>query len=153
MANIPIYIPTLISDINYNPAKVYPRIYFYNGQVSCDPYWMEYKPTSGSTSVTQVQLSSFPYTDHYNVVTGSFPSQGSKSLLFQNENPVYGASPTSSLYSDYWQTYIQLLYDPKTRLINCSGIIPLAEYYKMELNDIVEWRGNYFHYEQSMIMI
>jgi hypothetical protein len=145
MSNIPIYIPTLISDINYNPAKVYPRLYFYNGKIDCEPYWMEYKPTSGSTSVTQVELSSFPYVDHYNVVTGSFPSIGSKSLLFQNENAVYGAIPSSSLYTDYWQTYINLLYDPKTRLINCKGIIPLADYYKMELNDIVEWRGNLFH--------
>lgn len=145
MANIPIYIPTLISDINYSPAKVYPRLYFYNGKLECEPFWMEFKPTSGSASVQQVELTSFPYVDHYNVVTGSFPSQGSKSLLFQNENTPYGATPTSSLYTDYWQTYIELLYDPKTRLINCSGIIPLSDYYKMELNDIVEWRGNSYH--------
>jgi len=142
---IPIYIPTLISDINFNPAKVYPRLFFYNGTLDCEPYWLEYKPTSGSATVEQVELSKFPYVDHYNVVTGSFPTSNSKSLLFSNENPAYGAIPSGSLYTDYWQTYINLLYNPKTRLINASALIPLADYYKMELNDIVEWRGNEYH--------
>jgi len=142
---IPIYIPTLISDVNYNPTKVYPRLFFYNGLVNCEPYWFQYKTASGSAQIDNIEVNAFPYVDHYNVVSGSFPTGNSKSLLFQNETPVYGATPTGSLYSDYWQTYINLLYDPKTRLINCSGIIPLADYFKMELNDIVEWRGNYYH--------
>jgi len=142
---IPIYIPTLISDINYNPAKVYPRLYFYNGKVQCEPYYFERKAASGSAIIVNTQLDSFPYVDHYNVVSGSFPTDGSKSLLFQNEEPVYGSAPSSSLYSEYWETYINLLYNPLTRLINCKGIIPLADYYKMELNDIVEWRGNSYH--------
>jgi len=37
------------------------------------------------------------------------------------------------------------LYNPKTRLLNCSAIIPLADYVKMELNDVVNFRGNYYH--------
>lgn len=142
---IPIYIPTLISDINFNPAKVYPRLYFYNGKIDCEPYYFERKASSGSAIIVNTELTAFPYVDHYNVVTGSFPTDGSKSLLFQNEEPVYGSSPSSSLYSEYWETYINLLYNPLTRLINCKGIIPLADYYKMELNDIVEWRGNSYH--------
>jgi hypothetical protein len=65
--------------------------------------------------------------------------------LFLNENAVYGETPTGSLYSEYWETYVDLLYKPTTRLFNCQAIIPLADYFKMELNDIVEWRGNYYH--------
>ena len=42
-------------------------------------------------------------------------------------------------------TYISLLYNPKTRLLNCKGIIPLADYVKMQLNDVVDFRGNYYH--------
>jgi hypothetical protein len=30
-------------------------------------------------------------------------------------------------------------------LIKASAIIPLADYFEMELNDIVQWRGNYYH--------
>jgi len=142
---IPIYIPTLISDINYNPAKVYPRIFFYNGKIDCEPYYFEHKLTSGSSTWAATELNEFPYFDHYNVVSGSFPTVSSRSLLFQNENTSYGSIPSGSLYTDYWANYINLLYDPYTRLINCKGIIPLMEYFKMELNDLVQWRGNTYH--------
>jgi len=140
---IPIYIPTFISDQNYNPNRVLPRLYFFNGMLDCEPYYIE----SGSLTNIGVikEQNQFPYFDHYNVVTGSFPSTGSRSLLFLNENPVYGAQPNENLYTEYWSTYIGLLYNPKTRLLNASAIIPLAEYFKMELNDIVEFRSNYYH--------
>ena len=127
---IPIYIPTYISSQEYAPARVLPRLLFYNGLVECEPYYIE---------------SAFPYFDNYNVVTGSFPTAGSESLLFNNEQPSYGSMPTGSLFSNYWEQYISLLYNPKTRLLNCSAIIPLADYVKMELNDIVNFRGNYYH--------
>ena len=87
----------------------------------------------------------FPYFDHYNVVSGSFPTTGSHSLLFLNEQPVYGGVPDQNLYTEYWSDYINLLYSPKTRLINCSAIIPLAEYFDLELNDVVNWRGDLYH--------
>ena len=137
--NIPIYIPTYISDAQYNPARVLPRIFFYNGQLECIDW---YTADSGNVAVKQT---AFPYFDNYNVITGSFPSEGSVSLLFNNEAPVYGNLPTASLFTEYWDTYVGLLYNPTTRLFNCEAIIPLADYIKMELNDIVEWRGNYYH--------
>jgi hypothetical protein len=140
---IPIYIPTYISDAAYKPARVLPRLFFYNGMVECEQYYIE----SGSfteSGATKAQTA-FPYFDNYNVVTGSFPTEGSLSLLFNNEATSYGTLPSGSLYTNYWETYISLLYNPKTRLINCSAIIPLADYTKMELNDIVNFRGNYYH--------
>lgn len=140
---IPIYIPTYISDASFNPSRVLPRLFFYNGMVECEPYYIE----SGSAAfggVTYVQ-DAFPYFDNYNVVTGSFPTEGSLSLLFNNEGTSYGTIPSGSLYTNYWEKYISLLYNPKTRLLNCSAIIPLADYVKMELNDIVNFRGNYYH--------
>jgi hypothetical protein len=140
---IPIYIPTYISAADYAPARVLPRLFFYNGLVNCETYYIE----SGSLNESGVAFAqtSFPYFDNYNVVTGSFPSDGSRTLLFNNEAPSYGSSPTSSLYTEYWEDYISLLYNPRTRLLNCSAIIPLADYVKMELNDIVNFRGNYYH--------
>ena len=140
---IPIFIPTYINSAEYAPARVLPRLFFYNGLVDCEEYWIE----SGSLAFGGVTYSqtAFPYFDNYNVVTGSFPSTGSKSLLFNNEQSVYGTMPNANLYTEYWETYINLLYNPKTRLIECAAIIPLADYINMELNDVVNFRGNYYH--------
>ena len=140
---IPIYIPTYISDQNYNPSRVLPHLYFYNGLIECEEWWFE----SGSLTTSGVGYSqtNFPYFDNYNVVTGSFPTTDSLSLLFNNEQPSYGEQPIENLYTTYWEQYISLLYNPYTRLLNCSAIIPLADYVKMELNDIVNFKGNYYH--------
>ena len=143
MAN-KIYIPTFISSVTYQPARVLPHIYFYNGLKLCEDYFIEYTD-SLSLFVTSSVQSSFPYFDNYE---GPTPSSGSRSLLFFNEPAVYGDTPTGSLYSVYWERYVSLLYNPRTRVINCSAIIPLADYFNLELNDIVEWRGNYYHLRQ-----
>jgi len=136
---IPIYIPTYISDVNYSPARVQPRLLYYNGQVDCETFYVK----DGGSSIP---VSQFPYFDNYSVTSGSsFPTTGSKSLLFFNEQSVYGSTPTGSLFSEYWSNYVNLLYNPRTRLINASAIIPLADYFKMELNDVVDFRGNYYH--------
>ena len=145
---IPIYIPTYISDQNYAPARVQPRLLFYNGTLDCEQYYLQgfYGHDTGSMFILdRPPVQKFPYFDNYNVVTGSFPSQGSRSLLFFNEQAVYGSAPTSSLYSEYWSPYVNLLYNPRTRLLTMSAIIPLADYVEMELNDIVEFRGNNYH--------
>jgi hypothetical protein len=139
MAKIPIYIPTYISSAEYNPARVLPRLFFFNGLLECEQYYIN------TLDEGYVGLQAFPYFDNYNVVSGDFPTAGSKSLLFQNEQPAYGVIPSSSLYNEYWDTYVSLLYNPKTRLITCSAIIPLSDYTKIELNDIVNFRGNYYH--------
>jgi hypothetical protein len=140
---IPIYIPTYINSADYTPARVLPRLFFYNGLVDCESYWIE----SGSIAFGGVtfQQNAFPYFDNYNVVSGSFPTTGSASLLFNNELASYGTIPNQNLYTTYWEKYISLLYNPKTRLLNCSAIIPLKDYFTMELNDIVNFRGNYYH--------
>jgi hypothetical protein len=136
---IPIYIPTYINNQEYSPARVQPRIMFYNGQVDCESFYVLDNNNYLNT------VNQFPYFDNYSVVSGSFPTVDSKSLLFYNEQPVYGTAPTDSLYSTYWSQYVNLLYNPRTRLVNASAIIPLADYFNMELNDIVEFRGNDYH--------
>ena len=140
---IPIYIPTYINNAEYAPARVLPRLLFYNGLIDCQNYWIE----SGSLTKSGVTIeqNKFPYFDNYNVVTGSFPTTDSLSLLFNNENAVYGQVPTQNLYTEYWEKYISFLYNPTTRLLNCQAIIPLADYFHMELNDVVNFRGNYYH--------
>lgn len=141
MAKIPIYFPTFISSVDYKPAVVNPRIFFYNGKRECNQYY--FLDANDTPNVQQY----FPYFDHYSAGTGStdFPTSGSYSLLFQNENSVYGVTPAQSLYTTYWDKYVSLLYNPRTRLINCKGIIPLAVYFETELNDIISWKGNLYH--------
>lgn len=136
---IPIYVPVYVASINYQPARVLPRLFFFNGLVGCETWYIK---NENNASIAQ---EAFPYFDNYNVVTGSFPTETSRTLLFVNENAVYGSAPTGSLYSEYWENYINLLYNPTTRLLNASAIIPLSDYFKMELNDIVNFRGNYYH--------
>jgi len=131
-----VYLPTFISSIDYKPARVLPHLYFFNGMLECDQYFIE-----NGVGEPNPQTS-FPYFDNY---SGNLPTTGSKSLLFFNEPSFYGTTPTNSLYSDYWEKYVELLYNPYTRTIQCSAIIPLADYFKMNLNDIVEWRGNMYH--------
>lgn len=136
---IPLYIPTFINSATYTPARVLPRLYYYNGNLDCETWYI-----ADATNTARAQTS-FPYFDHYNVVSGSFPTSDSDSLLFNNEAPSYGETPTDSLYTKYWEKYIQFLYNPKTRLLNCSAIIPLADYFDMNLNDVVSFRSNYYH--------
>jgi hypothetical protein len=112
--------------------------------LECQPWYFD-SGSSASPAATAKKQFAFPYFDNYNVVSGSFPTTDSKSLLFFNESAVYGEVPTNSLYNDYWETYVELLYNPRTRLLNASAIIPLADYFKMELNDVVQFRGNYYH--------
>ena len=139
MAVIPIYIPTYINSADYTPAKVQPRLLFYNGQRDCEKFYI--KDSNNSSR----EVKQFPYFDNYNVVEGSFPTTGSKSLLFYNEESVYGETPYDSVYTDYWSSYLSLIYNPKTKLLNASAIIPLADYFHINQNDIVEFRGNYYH--------
>ena len=145
MANNKIYIPTFITDENFVPARVQPRVFYYNGKLDVPEYQVYIQTTSAGTTTENVTMTEIPYFDHYNVVSGSFPSAGSNSLLFNNEQAAYGIQPSNTLFSEYWEKYIELLYNPVTRLINAEAVIPLAEYFELELNDIVEWRGNYYH--------
>jgi len=137
--NIPIYIPTFINSATYAPARVLPHLYFYNGNLSCANWYIEDQNTAAR------QQTNFPYFDNYNVVSGSFPTSDSRTLLFNNETAPYGEVPTQTLYSQYWSTYVSLLYNPYTRLLNCKAIIPLKDYFELNLNDIVNFHGNYYH--------
>jgi hypothetical protein len=140
-ATNPIYIPTFINSITYDPARVLPHVYFFNGNKPCKPFWFQ-GYNDAATSVVSEQINSFPYFGHY---SGINSTTSSISLLFNNESSPYGDIPDTSLYTEYWETYIELLYNPKTRLLNCSAIIPLADYFDMELNDVIQFRGNYYH--------
>jgi hypothetical protein len=131
-----IYIPNYISSVNYDPARVLPRLFFYNGTKPSETWYI-----TNASNVAQPQ-NSFPYVDNY---LGSETTQNSLSLLFNNEVAPYGEIPSASLYTEYWEDYVNLLYNPRTRLLNAKAIIPLAAYSDMNLNDVVQFRGNLYH--------
>ena len=143
-SQFPMYIPYYISQDN-KPARVMPRIMFYNGQLPATPYWIQgYGISTGSLSVDRYY--GYPYFDNYSVISGSaVPTSGSYSLLFNNETPSLGTTPTNSLLDAYWTKYLGLLYNPRTRLVNALAVIPLADYFAIELNDVVQFRSNYYH--------
>ena len=150
MAGNRLYIPTFIADADFNPSNVLPRFFFYNGLLEVQPFKVQYATDNTLATLEIASQSMFPYFDHYNsgsaeVAPGSLPNTTSDSLLFYNETAAYGTTPVKNLYSEYWQDYVSLLYDPTTRLINASANIPLADYFDIELNDIIEFRGNYYH--------
>jgi hypothetical protein len=113
---LPVTIPLYIGDQNYRPTQVFPRIMYYNGQISSSRYYIE--GLTSPNAVGSTALNTFPYFDNYNVVSGSYPTIDSKSLLFNNEVSTNGSTPENSLISDYWSTYLGLLYSPRTRLVN-----------------------------------
>lgn len=142
-----VYIPTFIADENFKPARVQPRIFFYNGRKTVTTAWRFIEQNDATATNFFVNTETdFPYVDHYS--SGSVdenPDSSSESLLFFNEGTVYGSIPTQNLYSKYWSKYIGLLYNPTTRFIECSAVIPFGRYVNMKLNDIVLYKGNHFH--------
>ena len=69
MANIPIYIPTFISDAGYNPSKVLPHLYFYNNTLTSSQYYLQgfYDPSDPYLGLDTPPVTKFPYFDNYNV--------------------------------------------------------------------------------------
>ena len=144
MAREKMFIPTFIANQEFDPSQVRPRLFFYNGKVETKPY--NFGGRTGVSTSFYTKINYYPYFDHFSTGSASdLPSSDSDSLLFFNETPALGESVNQSLYSTYWSKYISLLYNPKTRLIECSAIIPFADYTNMELNDIVFFRGNHYH--------
>jgi len=144
MARQKMFIPTFIANQEFAPAKVKPRMFFYNKLLETTPYNVEGKISKFSGIGTS--LNQFPYFDHYSTGSGEeIPTSTADSLLYFNEGASIGTQPTDSIYTTYWSKYVGLLYDPKTRLIECSAVIPFADYVDLELNDIVFFRGNHYH--------
>jgi hypothetical protein len=163
-SQFPVYIPYYIAQDGRAPARVMPRLFFYNGLLPATPYWIDsvftnvvtgdfnndfnndFGPITGPGTVVSNIYYQYPYFDNYSVVSGSsLPNSASLSLLYNNETPSLGSTPEDTLISTYWNTYLNLLYNPRTRLVNAAAVIPLADYFAMELNDVVQFRSNYYH--------
>lgn len=142
-----IYIPTLIADADFKPAVVSPRQFFYNGKKDIDRAWFfgGLDPLNPVT-YTYTPYTNFPYMDHYSGSASSpNPDSNSESLLFFNEETAYGSIPTSNLYTKYWERYIDLLYNPLTRFIECKAVLPFHIFTDIKLNDIILFQNRHYH--------
>ena len=138
------FIPTFIANAEFQPARVRPRMFFYNGKLETTPYNIlgQRTPTNGQGA----SINFYPYFDHYSTGSGEdIPTTDSDSNLFLNEAPSIGDIPNDTVYTKYWSKYVALLYNPKTRLLDMSAVIPFADYVELELNDIVFFRSNHYH--------
>ena len=141
-----LYIPTFIANENFDPAVINPRTFYYNGLKSIDPSPVFASIDSSRFATSYNRPGEFPYFDHYSSgSTDETPDEGSDSLLFFNEQTAYGTLPTETLYTKYWSTYIELLYNPKTRFIECEANLGFALYTDLKLNDIILFKGSHFH--------
>ena len=141
-----LYIPTFITNENFDPAIINPRIFFYNGLKTISPSYVLSRLSEDRFSQFVGRPGHFPYFDHYS--SGSVdetPDSTSESLLFFNEGTAYGSLPTDTLYTKYWDTYIELLYNPKTRFIECEANLPFGLFVDLKLNDIVLFKGSHYH--------
>lgn len=139
-----LYIPTFIANQDFSPAVINPRLFFYNGKRTVSPGFAfgGQSDSSGFAFNTQI-YTQFPYFDHYSGATD--PTSTSESLLFFNEGTAYGQIPSETLYTKYWEKYIALLYDPKTRYIECEANLPFIVFNKLKLNDIILFKGSHYH--------
>jgi hypothetical protein len=79
-----IFIPTYISDQSYNPSRVLPRMFFYNGLKDCEEYYI----SSGSNSLDFTQ---FPYFDNYSgqvTTTSSLSLFASQDVMTRTNNKI-----------------------------------------------------------------
>jgi hypothetical protein len=136
-------IPAYIADAQYNPTTVSPRLLYYNGLLDCPNFYIGGLDSGSNFSVASQSF--YPYFDHYLAITGSLPDTFASSSLFSNELSAYDIIPANNLVTDYWATYLSLIYNPRTKLLTANGVIPFADYVGIELNDIAQFRGNYYH--------
>lgn len=66
-------------------------------------------------------------------------------ILWGAENSTWnGARMDNNLFTNYWQSYIQSIYNVKRRNIKFSAILPIKLLLKLKLNDILKIKDNYY---------
>ena len=69
----------------------------------------------------------------------------SNSLLFNNEFSTWnGAFINNTLYSNYWQNYIQSIFNIKKRSFKFNANLPTYLLTQIKLNDVIKIKDNYF---------
>ena len=109
------------------PVKTAPLVFYRNG---FDTGGNIYIKTAAPTNAT------FTSTWHTATEDNRTLEQVTNSLNFGDDNSTYFYQPiTNSLYFNFWQTYIEDLYNKQTRVLNVKGKMPIRILQRLGLND------------------
>jgi len=113
-------------DKSYAPVKTAPLVFYRNGF-----------DTGGNIYIqTPVGALAFTRTWHTATEDNRTLEQVTNSLNFGDDNSTYFYQPlTNSLYYNFWQTYIEDLYNKQTRILNVKGKMPIRILQRLGLND------------------
>ena len=105
-------------------------------------YFQDYKvvtyPYRWAGTTKTYQPVSMPYTNT--------PTSGASSVTcsFGLEASAVGDMPTQTFYMNFWNEFVSRLYSTRSRVVICSGYIPVGEWINMSLNDNIVISGNYY---------
>lgn len=114
-------------DKTYAPVKTAPLVFYRNG---FDTGGNIYIKTAAPTNAT------FTSTWHTATEDNRTLEQVTNTLNFGADNSTYFYQPLdNSLYFNFWQTYIEDLYNKQTRVLNVKGKMPIRILQRLGLND------------------
>lgn len=143
---IPVISNTFVSNYDGSTDYVVPNIIAKNGDYSFDNV-MRVLYNNGvitlSSALIEIEDGVVPDTsDKYNIFTpvSDHPvTTTSESVDFASVDYAYenGGAVVDSLYNKYWSRYIDELYDPSTRVIECKMLLTNIDIFNHKFNDII----------------
>lgn len=126
----------LIADKELNPVNPKSHI-FYNNIVTVGSKPIKLSTSFGGLSVINGIINTASHT-----LTFDLPQY---STIFSEEfNEWDGSIISNTLYSNYYQDYIESIFNIKRRSFNYKAILPLRLLLSLRLNDILKIKDNYF---------
>ena len=112
------------------PVKTAPLIFYRNGFDTGGNIYIKTAITPSPTNAT------FTSTWHTATEDNRTLEQVTNTLNFGADNSTYFYQPlTNSLYFNFWETYIEDLYNKQTRVLNVKGKMPIRILQRLGLND------------------
>jgi hypothetical protein len=117
-------------DKSLAPVKTAPLVFYRNGFDTGGNIYIKTAITPSPVNAT------FTSTWHTATEDNKVLEQVTNTLNFGADNSTYFYQPlTNSLYYNFWQTYIEDLYNKQTRVLNVKGKMPIRILQRLGLND------------------
>ena len=133
----------------HEPIKSKPRILYYNGlkSVAPDNWYMEDANQNPPDSFDEIPVVSF---------TDQMPQGGpnNRNLLFERETNwaanagVYHPITGQDLYSRYWSSYINLIYNKDARRLTAYFVLDETDILNFQYSDVIYVEGVYYYVEK-----
>jgi hypothetical protein len=117
-------------DKSLAPVKTAPLLFYRNGFDTGGNIYIKTAITPSPVNAT------FTSTWHTATEDNKVVDQVTNTLNFGADNSTYFYQPlTNSLYHNFWETYIEDLYNKQTRVLNVKGKMPIRILQRLGLND------------------